>query len=96
MPTLRIEHAISDYAIWKAAFDRDPVQRQQSGVRRYSIHRPVDDPNYVVVDLAFDDTSTAEALLVRLREMWESGAAAPALAGLPMTRITETVESNDL
>ena len=93
MTTLRIEHAISDYDTWKAAFDRDPVQRKESGVRRYAIHRPVDDTRYVMVDLDFDSTDEAEALLARLQTMWQSGAAAPALAGEPRTRIIDTVES---
>lgn len=96
MPTLRIEHPISDYDTWKAAFDRDPVQRKQSGVRRYAIHQPVDDAHYVMVDLEFDDTTEAEALLSRLQEMWNSGAAAPALAGDPQTRIIDMLESRQL
>ena len=96
MTTLRIEHAISDYDTWRAAFDRDPVQRKQSGVRRFTISRPVDDPRYVMLDLDFADTAEAEAFLVKLQEMWQSGAAAPALAGGPQTRILETVESTDV
>jgi hypothetical protein len=96
MSTLRIEHAISDYDTWKAAFDRDPVNRKQSGVRRYAIQRPVDDSRYVMVDLHFDNVIDAEALLAKLREVWQSPAAAPALAGSPQARIIDTVESTDL
>jgi len=96
MPTLRIEHQISDYDTWKNAFDRDPVQRKQSGVRRYAIHQPVDDAHYIMVDLEFEDAAAAEALLSRLQEMWDSGAAAPALAGAPQTRIIDTLESTEL
>jgi quinol monooxygenase YgiN len=92
MATLRIEHAISDYDTWRAAFDRDPAQRKQSGVRQYAIHRPVDDPAYVLIDLDFDDTMQAVAFLAKMREVWRSAAAAPALAGHPRTRILDTVE----
>jgi len=35
MTILHVEHAISDFETWKRAFDSDPVQREQSGVRRY-------------------------------------------------------------
>ena len=33
MPTLQIEHAVRDYDSWKAAFDSDPVGREQEGDR---------------------------------------------------------------
>lgn len=46
MATLRIEHPIHDYAVWKTAFDRDPVGRIQAGVLRCVIYRPVDDQHY--------------------------------------------------
>ena len=59
MSTLHIEHPISDYTIWKAAFDRFAPVRLQSGVRSHRIQRPVGDAHYVVLDLDFD--STAEA-----------------------------------
>jgi quinol monooxygenase YgiN len=96
MITLRIEHAISDYATWKAAFDRDPAFRKQSGVRRYAIHRPVDDPHYVMIDLTFDSVTDAEAMLTRLQEVWQSAAAAAALAGAPESRIIDIVETVEL
>jgi ribosomal protein L35AE/L33A len=60
---LRIEHPVPDYGAWKQAFDSDPVGREEAGVRRYRVSRAVDDPNYVMVDLEFDTTSEAEALL---------------------------------
>jgi hypothetical protein len=93
MPTLRIEHAITDYETWKRAFDSDPVRREQSGVRRYRVFRPVDDPNYVQVDLEFDSAGEAEAFREALRELWGSGRAAPALAGTPQARIVDEVLS---
>ena len=94
MFTLRIEHAISGYATWKAAFDRDPAHRTESGVLRYSVHQPADDPLYVLIDLDFDTAEQAQAMLVRLGQVWSSGQAAPALAGRPHTRILYTRETN--
>jgi hypothetical protein len=44
---------------WKAAFDSDPVGREKSGVRRYRVLRPVDDPNYVMIELEFDSSPEA-------------------------------------
>jgi hypothetical protein len=64
-------------------------------VRRYRILRPIDDPNYVMIDLDFDSSSAAEAALAALRELWRSPAAAPALSGSPQTRIVEMIESKE-
>jgi len=93
VPTVRIEHQIHDFDAWKAAFDRDPAGRERSGVRRYRISRPLDDPAYVMIDLDFDSLDAAEAFLVTMRGVWQSPQAALALLGSPQTRIVEEVES---
>lgn len=95
MAILQIEHPITDYETWKKAFDADPVQREASGVRRYRVMRPVDDERFIKVDLEFDDRAGAESFLGSLRDMWASGSAAPALAGGPVTRIVEEVQSEE-
>ena len=95
MPTLHIEHQIRDFDSWKAAFDRDPAGRQRSGVRRYRVLRPVDDPNYVLIDLDFDSAREAEAFLAAMRDVWRSPQAAPALIGGPQARIVEAVVSEE-
>lgn len=95
MHTLQLEHAIKDFKMWKAAFDRDPIDRRSLGVRRHRVFRPVDDPKYVVVELEFDTTSEAEACRVALRELWGSRQAAPALMGDPRVRIVEAVEDQE-
>ncbi|MGH3137478.1 MAG: hypothetical protein ACRDPV_13410 [Gaiellaceae bacterium] len=87
---LRIEHAVPDFAAWKAAFDNDPVGREQGGVRGYRILRPVDDSKYVMIDLEFDDSSAAEVFLVRLRELWAR--VQGTIMENPQARITEAVE----
>lgn len=38
-------------------------------MRRYSILRGIDDPNYVMIDLEFDSREEAEALLVAMRQV---------------------------
>jgi hypothetical protein len=95
MVTLHIEHAIHEFATWKAAFDRDPAGRQQSGVRGYRVARPVDDPAYVMIDLDFETAGEADQFLTKMRAVWQSPQAAPALLGSPQTRIIEIVESQD-
>jgi quinol monooxygenase YgiN len=95
MPTLHIEHQIHDFASWKAAFDRDPAGRQQSGVLRYRVARPVDDPAYVMIDLDFASADEAVTFLTAMREVWRSPQAAPALRGSPQARIVELVECKE-
>lgn len=95
MPTVQFEHPISDYTTWKAAFDRDPIDRRGLGVRSYRIHRPLDRPDYILGELDFDTTAQAEACATALEQLWRSRQAAPALAGAAQVRIVETVESHE-
>jgi hypothetical protein len=90
--TIQLEHAIRDFGMWKGAFDADPIDRAALGVRRHQVFRPVDDPNYVMVELDFGTTEEAEACRVALEGLWKSAAAAPALVGAPKVRIIESVE----
>jgi len=93
MTILHIEHPISNFDTWKKAFDSDPAGRERSGVRSYQVLRPINDPNYVMIDLEFDNSKASEDFLTLMREVWRSAAAAPALVGSPQTRIVEVVES---
>ena len=95
MSIVQIEHPIRDFETWKAAFDRDPAQREASGVRRYQIYRPTDDPNYIAVDLEFDGQDEAEAFKLALEAIWRSPQAAPALGGTPRARIVDVVETRE-
>ncbi|WP_208607414.1 hypothetical protein [Streptomyces curacoi] len=91
--TLHIEHAITDFTVWKTAFDRFAPMRKEAGVRRHRVQRPVDDPAYVIVDLDFDTADQAEKFLGFLRtRVWSTPDNAPALAGAPQTRILQTGE----
>ena len=94
MPTLRIQHSVPSFEDWKAAFDSDPVDRKGGGVRRYHISRAVADPNFVMIDLEFDDLRTAEAFQERLRRLWSGPA--KAITHNPRAWIVEHVESGDL
>ncbi|WP_340558931.1 hypothetical protein [Streptomyces sp. GSL17-111] len=97
MPTLHIEHPVTDYGRWKAAFDRLSDQRRRAGVRHHRIHRPVDDPAYIVVELDFDTVEAAEAWATTLRtRIWPAPENAPALVGTPRTMILDLAEEKQL
>ena len=91
MHVLRIEHPVMQFEGWKQAFDSDPVNREESGVRTYRILRPVDDPRYVMIDLAFDGESEAESMLASLRELWSR--VEGTVIDRPQARIVEVIES---
>ena len=92
MTTLRIEAPVSDFEAWKAAFDRDPIDRSALGVRAHRIARPVDDAGVVLVDLDFAGRAEADACLAVLERLWAGAEAGPVLSGTPRARIVETVE----
>jgi hypothetical protein len=88
MSTLRIEHPINEFAIWKAAFDQFEQARVEAGVRSHTIHLADDDPNYLYLDLEFDNSDRAASFAAFLRQnVWSTPTASPGLAGEPQTRI---------
>lgn len=90
MTSLHIEHPITDYDTWRAAFDRFAEARSAAGVIAECVTRPVEDPRYIVVTLDFDTRVHAESFLHFLEtQVWTSPANAPALAGQPRTMILE-------
>jgi len=96
MTTLRIEHAISDFQLWKTAFDSFAQARAEAGVRSVAIRLPADDQKYLMLDLEFDTAVPAEAFAAFLRQhVWSSPASSPGLAGLPRTRILNLVPGDE-
>lgn len=92
MTTLRIEHPINDFRVWRAAFDGFADVRSRAGVQKSTIRRPVDDPLYVMLDLEFDTAGGASTFATFLeQQVWSSPAASPGLAGVPRTRILDLV-----
>ena len=94
MTILQIEHKIPDFGIWKKAFDSDPINRKKSGVIRYSILQPVDDPKYIIIDLEFDNLKNAEDSLVSLQKLWEKVEGKVMMN--PKTRILNKIESVEI
>jgi hypothetical protein len=91
MPTLHIEHEISDYPTWSAAFAGFAAARTEAGVRKEQIRRPVDDERWVVIDLTFDTTDEAAHFLVFLRTNVWGTPLAPALVGAATAKVLEDV-----
>jgi hypothetical protein len=93
MNTLHIEHPVTDFDTWKSAFDRFDGFRTQNGVTGQQIRRPIDDQNYVLVDLDFNSAGEAAKFLALLQAtVWSSKYSSPALVGTPQTRILSVVD----
>lgn len=92
MVTLHIEHLITDYDTWRAAFDGFAEVRRANGVVGERVARPVGDRAAIVIDLDFDRPDEAAAFLDFLRtSVWSTATAAPALVGAPRATILEPV-----
>ena len=90
MVTLHIEHPITDYEIWRAAFDSFADARRTAGVIGERVTRPVDDAKYIVVGLDFDSAEKASEFRHFLEtQVWSSPAASPGLEGQPRTAILQ-------
>ncbi len=59
MPVLHIEHEISELAVWLDAFTKFAPAREAAGVTRTEVYQPDDDPNYVVINLSFENIDAA-------------------------------------
>jgi hypothetical protein len=90
MATLHIEHPITDFAVWRQAFEGFATARRSAGVLAERVQQPVDDDRYVVVDLDFPTVTQAAQFLDFLRRaVWSSPEASPALNGAPVGRVLE-------
>ncbi len=92
MPTLHIEHAITDLTTWTRAFTALTEVRRQAGVHTETVRHPAGDDAFVVVDLEFATFEQAQAFLQFLEtKVWAVPANSPALVGSPQARILEPV-----
>ena len=83
MSTLHIEHEITDLETWLGAFRRFEEARRGAGVRAQRVSHPIDDQNYIVVQLDFETTEEAEAFKSFLENrIWSNPDARPLSAGL--------------
>jgi hypothetical protein len=91
---LQIEHAVPSFEGWRKAFESDPIGRKKSGVLRYRIYRPVDNPNYVIIDLEFENVQQAGDALTALKKLW--GVVEGKVMMNPQTRMLDVVETVDI
>lgn len=92
MFTLSIEHAITDYPIWRQAFDRFADARTHAGVLAHRIRRPAGDEHYLVIELDFPSREQAEGFRKFLYDVvWPNREASPGLDGAPQARVLEPV-----
>jgi hypothetical protein len=90
MATLHIQHPITDFDTWTAAFNRFADARRNAGVRAQRVQRPVGDPRFVVIDLDFDSAGEARSFQGFLTtQVWADPENSPGLAGTPETMILE-------
>ena len=71
MFVLQIEHVAKNFESWKKAFDSDPANRKQSGVKAYRILRSAGDPNLVIIELEFNTRGEAELMHEKLGGIWK-------------------------
>ena len=94
MVTLRIEHKIASLEGWRKAFDSDPLNRKQAGVRHFRIYQPKEDQNLVFIELDFDHLEQAEAMRKALNQLF------PKIEGTLVfgvqVKILDLIESTDL
>ena len=96
MATLHVEQTVSDFNAFKQMFDTDPADRKGSGVTEYRLSRAADDPNHVLIDMELDSIEDAQALLRKLKVVWQSPQATAFLTGAPQATVTEVVETKAL
>lgn len=89
--SLQIEHKAFNFDEWKKTFDSDPIDRKKSGVLSYRIFRPTDDPDYVIVDMEFDNLKNAQDTLSALKNLWIQAEGKVMIN--PQTRIVELIEN---
>jgi hypothetical protein len=93
MSVLQIEHEISELAVWLDAFEKAAPAREAAGVTRTEVYRPSEDPNYIVINLRFENVAAAtEFREFLINQIWASPDAAAALIGPPTARVLEEVE----
>ena len=94
MIILHIEHTVTDFDNWKASFDSYEEFREKSGVRRYRVSRPIDNPTFAMIDLEFDSLNQAEVLLAGVQQVWQR--VTGTLIQNPQWRFSEVVETKEL
>jgi quinol monooxygenase YgiN len=89
--TLFVRHPVSDYAVWKRAYDEVAPLRKSHGVTGASVHRDASDPNVVVVTHRFATAAAASGFMAL--EGLKSAMQKAGVSGPPVFWVTEDVEA---
>jgi hypothetical protein len=93
MPVLHIEHEINGLETWLDAFKKFTPAREAAGVTKTDVYQPTDDPNYIVINMRFENVDAASKFRDFLIErIWSSQDSAPALVGVPVARVLTEIE----
>ena len=88
MPTLLIDHQITDLHTWLEAFNKFSEARAKAGVRAERVCQPADDDKYIFVELDFDSVEATASFKGFLESVvWASSENSPGLAGSPRARV---------
>ena len=91
---LQIEHEVPRFDGWKKAFENDPADRKKAGVQHYKIFQRTDNPNFVIIDLEFEELKSAENMLVSLQALWKN--VDGKIIMNPKSRILRLIESKNV
>ena len=94
MTVIHIEHQVPNFEGWKKAFHADPIDRKSSGVKTYRLYRSISNPNYVAIDLEFDNKQNAEETLKKLQLLW--GQVDGVVINGPKAQIFEVIEESEI
>jgi hypothetical protein len=94
MIILQIEHEVPNFEGWKKAFENDPINRKKAGVQRYKILQKADNPNFVIIDLEFNDLKSAEEVISTLQKLWKD--VDGKIIMNPKIRILKVIESKEI
>ena len=86
MVRMFVRHPVTDFAVWKQAYDDFDAEREGMGVTGDAVYQSTSDPNDVTVWHDFADLESARAFAEsdRLREVMESAG----VAGQPLIWFT--------
>lgn len=76
------------------SFRKWPCEQKKSGVKRYRIQRPVNEPGIVIVELDFDTMEELQSTHQTLQNLWNKVQGSIILT--PKTRVIELVESKEI
>lgn len=94
MARLHIEHAITDLSTWLDAFNSFGQARRDAGMTSQQVHQPIDDDEYIVVDLDFASVDAANSFKGFLEQViWQTPDMSPGLAGAPRARVLAEVDT---